>query len=134
MLLLLTLSNLEKYVDRRLLCFFSQYYLTLFKQGKPPIRPALYRESIFSRRLLFIRVMDKKELANIADCESGKMQFLQSVLMVFRCCVSTDRQKYLADAGRRNFSSFASISKTSSFYFKVKSTSSMNVQIWRGAI
>lgn len=75
--------------------FFLAYYLTLFKQGKPPIRPALYRESIFSRRLLFMRVMNKKELAHVADVvESGNMQFLQSVLMVFRCCVSPE---YLAD-------------------------------------
>lgn len=68
MLLLLTLSNLEKYVDRRpSRFFFLPYYLTLFKQGKPPIRPALYRESIFSRRLLFMRVMNKKELAHVAE-------------------------------------------------------------------
>lgn len=39
-----------------------------------------------------MRVMNKKELAHVADVESGKMQFLQSVLMVFRCCVSPDRE------------------------------------------
>lgn len=97
--------------------FFLAYYVTLFKQGKPLIRPALYRESIFSRRLLFMRVMDKKELAHVADCESGKMQFLQSILMVFRCCVSPDRRNISRGCRMSKFQSVRLYFKSFKFLF-----------------
>lgn len=89
--------------------FFFVYCLTLFKQGKPPIRPALYRESIFSRRLLFMRRIKKSSCTlrtlNLEKCCSPcNLVWWYSVVAFPRI-----EREYLADAGCRNFSPFDSL-------------------------